>query len=308
MSDTSTSDTGTSDTGTSARLRSDAGTSDRAPSVATGSDTVLVEHREDGVALLTLNRPESLNALNTDLTVALSKALADAAVDPDVRCVAVTGAGRAFCAGGDVKSMGERSAQDGIGPDGEYRLELGVAAMRRRQLSISGALHTMAKPTVALVNGFAMGAGFSIALACDVRVCAETAKFGMAFRNVGLPGDFGGAYFLPRIVGQGLAREIFFTGDVMDAQRAQAMGLVNQVYPSDDFMVDALTYAGRMAQGPTRALGRMKANLNRSGEDSTMEEILAREALTTRMSRNDADHRDAVQSFINGAKPVFRGR
>jgi 2-(1,2-epoxy-1,2-dihydrophenyl)acetyl-CoA isomerase len=287
---------------------SDTAVSETGIAKTSGSETVLIEHRSDGVALLTLNRPESLNALNTDLTVALSAALADAAADPDVRCVALTGAGRAFCAGGDVKSMGERSAQDGIGPDGEYRLELGTAAMERRQLKISGVLHTMAKPTIALVNGFAMGAGFSIALACDLRVCAEIAKFGMAFRNVGLPGDFGGAYFLPRIVGQGVAREIFFTGDVFDAERAKAIGVVNHVYPADGFLGEALDYAGRLAQGPTKALGRMKANLNRSGEDSTMEEILAREALTTRMSRNDADHHDAVQAFINGGKTAFRGR
>lgn len=272
------------------------------------ASTVLVEHRDDGAALITLNRPEALNALNAELTIALTDALADAATDPGVRCVALTGAGRAFCAGGDIKSMGERSAQDGAGPDGVYRVEIATEAMRRRQLQISGVLHTMAKPTVALVNGFAIGAGFSIALACDLRVCSEGARFGMAFRNVGLPGDYGGAYFLPRIVGQGIAREIFFTGEIFDAQRARALGLVNQVYPADSFLADALTYAGRLAQGPTKALGRMKANLNRSAEDSTMEEILLREALTTRMSRHDQDHRDAVQAFMDGEKPVFSGR
>ena len=272
------------------------------------SDTVLVEHRDDGVALITLNRPERLNALNGELTVALTDALAAAAADPDVRCVALTGAGRAFCAGGDVRSMEKRSAQEGAGADGEYRMEIAVESLQRRQLRISGALHTMAKPTVALVNGFAVGAGFSIALACDLRLCSENAKFGMAFRNVGLPGDFGGAYFLPRIVGQGLAREIYFTGDIIDAERAKAMGLANQVYPDADFLADALTYAGRLAQGPTKALGRTKANLNRSGEDSTMEEIFMREALSTRMSRDDQDHRDAIQAFIYGDKPVFSGR
>ena len=264
--------------------------------------------KKDGIGWVILNRPEKRNAMSPALHSDMNEALDIMADDDDVKVVVLTGAGRAFCAGGDVKSMGERSAQDGIGPDGEYRLELGTAAMERRQLKISGVLHTMAKPTIALVNGFAMGAGFSIALACDLRVCAEIAKFGMAFRNVGLPGDFGGAYFLPRIVGQGVAREIFFTGDVFDAERAKAIGVVNHVYPADGFLGEALDYAGRLAQGPTKALGRMKANLNRSGEDSTMEEILAREALTTRMSRNDADHHDAVQAFINGGKTAFRGR
>lgn len=278
------------------------------PNQAPDQETVVIERRDDGVLLLTLNRPESLNALNTELNTSLTNALADAAGDPDVRCVAITGAGRAFCAGGDVKSMRERSTEEGMGPDGEYRMEIAAQSIQRRQLGISGALHTMAKPTVALVNGYAMGAGFSIALACDVRLCSENAKFAMAFRNVGLPGDFGGAYFLPRVVGQGIAREIFFSGEVLDAERAKAVGLANRVYPADDFLADALTYAGRLAQGPTRALGRMKANLNRSGEDSTMEEIFMREAVTTRHSRNDQDHRDAVQAFINGDKPVFGGR
>ena len=150
--------------------------------------------------------------------------------------------------------------------------------MQDRQLETSGLLHTMPKPTVALVNGYAMGAGFSFALACDLRLCSEKAKFGMAFRNVGLPGDFGGAYFLPRVVGQGLAREIYFSGEVIDAQRAHAIGLANRVYPADDFLAEALAYAGRLAQGPTKALGRMKANLNRSGEGAGMEEILMLEA------------------------------
>ena len=130
-----------------------------------------------------------------------------------MRCVALTGQGRAFCAGGDVKSMRDRSQQEGIGPDGEYHTDVAIRAMQDRQLETSGLLHTMPKPTVALVNGYAMGAGFSFALACDLRLCSEKAKFGMAFRNVGLPGDFGGAYFLPRVVGQGLAREIYFTGE-----------------------------------------------------------------------------------------------
>ena len=272
------------------------------------NDTVLVDRREDGVALVTLNRPESLNAMNTDLSDALRAALADLAGDPAVRCVALTGQGRAFCAGGDVKSMRDRSRQEGIGPDGEYHTDVAIRAMQDRQLETSGLLHTMPKPTVALVNGYAMGAGFSFALACDLRLCSEKAKFGMAFRNVGLPGDFGGAYFLPRVVGQGLAREIYFTGEVIDAERAQAIGLVNRVYPADDFLPQALDYAGRLAQGPTKALGRMKANLNRSGEGAGMEEVLMSEAINTRMSRQDQDHTGAVEAFIRGDKPVFRGR
>ena len=272
------------------------------------NDTVLVDRRDDGVALVTLNRPESLNAMNTDLSDALRATLAELAGDPDVRCVALTGQGRAFCAGGDVKSMRDRTTQEGIGPDGEFRVEIAIRSIQARQMETSGILHTMPKPTVALVNGYAMGAGFSLALACDLRLCSEKAKFGMAFRNVGLPGDFGGAYFLPRVVGQGLAREIFFGGEVVDAERARAIGLANRVYPADDFLAEGLSYAGRLAQGPTKALGRMKANLNRSGEGSGMEEMLMAEAVNTRMSRQDDDHTGAIEAFIRGDTPVFRGR
>ena len=153
-----------------------------------------------------------------------------------------------------------------------------------------------------------LGAGFAMALACDLRLCAENAKFGMAFRNVGLPGDFGGAYFLPRVVGQGVAREIFFSGEPITMDRAEALGLANRVYAKDEFLPQALEYVSRIGQGPTKALGRMKANLNRSGEDSTMEEILLAEARATRLSRDDADHSNAVQAFIDGEKPVFSGR
>ncbi|MXY79776.1 MAG: enoyl-CoA hydratase [Chloroflexi bacterium] len=228
------------------------------------NDTVLVERRDDGVALVTLNRPESLNAMNTDLSDALRAALAELAEDAAVRCVALTGQGRAFSAGGDVKSMRERSRQEGIGPDGEYHADVAIRTMQARQLETSGLLHTMPKPTVALVNGYAIGAGFCFALACDVRLCSEKAKFGMAFRNVGLP--------------------------------------------ADDFLAEGLAYAGRLAQGPTKALGRMKANLNRSAEGAGLEEVLMSEAINTRMSRDDHDHAGAVEAFIRGDKPVFSGR
>ncbi len=281
---------------------------DGVPAEAGASETVLIDRRSDGVALVTLNRPESLNALNYAIGHALIAALADLGADAAVRCVALTGAGRAFCAGGDVKSMRERSRAEGTGADGVFRIERAAAGMQRRQLGASGALHRMAKPTVALVNGHAVGAGMSLALACDLRLCSEKAKFAMAFRNVGLSGDYGGTYFLPRIVGEGLAREIFFTGATIEAERAREIGLANQVYAHDDFMTQALDFCSRLAQGPTLALGRMKGNLNRSSAAATMEEVFELEAFNTRFSGADADHRDAVQAFNEGQKPVFRGR
>ncbi|MEE9278174.1 MAG: enoyl-CoA hydratase [Dehalococcoidia bacterium] len=272
------------------------------------AETILLDKRSDGIALITLNRPDSLNALNGELSRELSEALADCDGDPAVRCIALTGAGRAFCAGGDVKSMRERTLQEGAGPDGTFRLENAVNGLKQRQWQISGVLHTMSKPTVAIVNGFAVGAGMSIALACDLRVCSDRARFGTAFRGVGLSGDYGGSYFLPRLIGAGLARELYFTGEVIDAERARELGIANRVVPHDDLMEEALTFCATLAGGPTRALGRMKANLNLSEQGATLEDVLAQEALTMRFSGQDDDHRNAAHAFVEKRQPVFEGR
>jgi len=209
---------------------------------------VLLERR-DGVALITLNRPETLNAMGGDLVPRFAEALAEVEADPAVRCVAITGAGRAFCAGGDIRAMQERNdriaaAAASEGPAAVIaELDRLVAELRRRHDEVSLRLHTMPKPVVALVNGPAVGAGFSIALACDIRLASDRARFGAAFRNVGLPGDFGGSYFLQRLCGAGIARELYFTAEIIDAARALELRIVNRVIPHDELLRRASTSA-----------------------------------------------------------------
>jgi 2-(1,2-epoxy-1,2-dihydrophenyl)acetyl-CoA isomerase len=167
-------------------------------------------------------------------------------------------------------------------------------------------LHRMGKPTVALVNGYAMGAGFSLALACDIRIAGDGAKFGTAFRNVGLSGDYGGSYYLQRLVGNGRARELYFSGEIFDAQRALEMGLVNRVVPQDRLLEDGLAFCAKLASGPTATYARMKANFN-LGETGTLDEVLDQEAMLMRLSGMSRDSREAVRAFVEKREPKFIG-
>ena len=265
---------------------------------------LLYEKREDGVGLITLNRPERLNAMSRAMMSRWQEVLREATADAGVRCVAVTGAGRAFSAGGDVKEMAKDPKAVTLGGDTS---DEAARLLAEAGWAVSGALATMPKPTVALVNGFAMGASLSIACACDIRLASSEAKFGTAFRNVGLSGDFGGSYFLPRLVGTARARELYFTGEIVDAERALGLGLANHVYPAPEFMSRGLVFCAQLASGPTLALGRMKTNLNRS-ELTPLWEQLRGEALHHRLSSLDADHRSAAAAFVEKRPPVFEGR
>jgi 2-(1,2-epoxy-1,2-dihydrophenyl)acetyl-CoA isomerase len=270
---------------------------------------VLFEMRDDGVALITLNRPESLNAMGGQLMPLLAEHLARAERDPAVRCVALTGAGRAFCAGGDVKGMQQRNTGQAAAEGGGSwiaALEQGARALKESQDGASLRLHTMPKPTVALVNGHAVGAGMSIALACDIRICSDRAKFGTAFRNVGLSGDFGGSYFLQRLVGAGRARELYFTAEIFDARRALELGIANRVILHESFLEEGLAFCRQLAQGPTATYARMKANLNRA-ETCTLPELLDQEAFNMRLSGMSSDSREAVRAFVEKREPRFTG-
>ncbi|OGL17814.1 MAG: enoyl-CoA hydratase, partial [Candidatus Rokubacteria bacterium RIFCSPLOWO2_12_FULL_69_21] len=184
----------------------------------------LLEVIKDGVAVLTLNRPDRLNAMSRPMLAALEEALERLAGDADVGVVVLTGAGRGFCAGGDVKAMAEGTEF------GEAPLEQKAQELRSR-MEVSRWLHEMPKPTIAMVRGAAAGAGLSLALACDLRIAGDTARFGTAFARVGYSGDFGGSFFLTRLVGTAKARELYFTADLLDAQEALRLGLVNKVVP-----------------------------------------------------------------------------
>jgi 2-(1,2-epoxy-1,2-dihydrophenyl)acetyl-CoA isomerase len=274
---------------------------------------VLIEKRDDGVALITLNRPESLNAMGGQLMPLLAEHLADCATDRNVRAVVLTGAGRAFCAGGDVKGMaaGRDTILNGTAQEAAQRspaaiFARGVEGLRDSQRRTSGVLHTMPKPTIAMVNGHAVGAGLSLALACDIRIASDRAKLGTIFRNVGFSGDFGGSYFLPRLVGNGKARELYFTGEMVDAEEAYRIGMVNRVVAHDDLAKETLEFAAKLASGPTLAYGRMKENLNRA-EHSDMLTALDAEALNMNLSSQTSDHREAAKAFVEKRQPTFTG-
>jgi len=279
------------------------------------SEDVLFEKRPDGVGLITLNRPDTLNAMGGMLIPMLGDILHQCENDRSVRCVAITGAGRGFCAGGDVRGM--QSRNDGQSAPAEHAdaspaarlvasLDRNVEQLRGWHDSTSLRLHTMGKPTVALVNGVAVGAGFSVALACDIRIASERARFGTAFRNVGLSGDFGGSYLLPRLIGAGRAREMYFTAEIIDAQRALELGIANRVVPHDELLTAGLEFCAKLASGPTATYARMKKNLN-LGEVGTFEEVLDQEALLMRISGMSADSREAVRAFVEKREPNFIG-
>ncbi len=275
-------------------------------------EDVIYDKKSNGVAVITLNRPDSLNAMGGRLMPMLEDYLAQASHDRAVRCVVLTGAGRAFCAGGDVKGMaagrGEAPSANG-GPSTSSQAAVfaaGVEGLRQSQRATSLVLHTMPKPTIAMVNGHAVGAGLSLALACDMRIASDRAKLGTIFRNVGFSGDFGGSYFLQRLVGAGKARELYFTGAIVEAEEALRLGMVNRVVEHDKLEAETLAFAEQIASGPTLAFGRMKENLNR-GENCDLATLLDQEAMNMQLSGATNDHREAAKSFVAKSTPSFSG-
>jgi len=269
----------------------------------TGTDELLAT-LADGVVLLTLNRPESRNALSDTLSPALRRMFARLPDMPEARCVVLTGAGTAFCAGGDVKGMGGRGEPR---PDRPTTREGVVADLTERQRSLTGALYALPQPTIAALPGPAAGAGFAIALACDLRLAAESAFVTTGFANIGLAGDYGVSFFLPRLVGQMKARELFFTADRVEAADCLELGIVNRVVPDEKLMEETLALARRLAAGPSVAYRLMKANLDRSQRED-LDTCLAHEAEATVASASTEDHREAVRAFVEKRKPIFKGR
>jgi 2-(1,2-epoxy-1,2-dihydrophenyl)acetyl-CoA isomerase len=260
----------------------------------------LLEAVADGVAVLTMNRPERLNAMSGPMLDAMLEALPRLAADPAVGVVVLTGAGRGFCAGGDVKAMAEGTESEGA------TLEDKAHALRSR-MEVSRWLHEMPKPTIAMVRGAAAGAGLSLALACDLRVASENARFATAFARVGYSGDFGGSYYLTRLVGTARARELYYTAAILDAREAQALGMVNRVVPDDRLEAETLELAGRLARGPRVALRYMKRNMN-AAESGTLKELLDLEAWHHSRTGMTEDHREAARAFVEKREPVFKGR
>jgi 2-(1,2-epoxy-1,2-dihydrophenyl)acetyl-CoA isomerase len=258
----------------------------------------LIEAIADGVATLTLNRPERLNALSAPIMEGLLEALPRLAADKTVGAVVLTGAGKGFCAGGDVKRM--------AGEPGGYD-EDGAAARLRARMDISRLLHEMPKPTIAMVNGPAAGAGLAMALACDLRIAGESARFVTAFAKVGFSGDFGGSYFLSKLIGTGKARELYFTAEPLDAAQALALGVVNRVVPDAELAATTMDFAKKLARGPRIALAAMKQNFN-AAENGTLAELLDLEARRQVETGRTEDHKEAAKAFVEKRAPVFTGR
>jgi len=258
----------------------------------------LLESVTDRIATLTLNRPDRLNALSTPILEGLLEALPRLAADADVAVVVLTGSGRGFCAGGDVKSMAE----------GTSLLNVDDAVQRlRARMEVSRLLHEIPKPTIAMVNGPAAGAGLAMALACDLRIASESARFITAFAKVGFSGDFGGSYFLSKLIGTGRARELYYSGGALDASQALALGLVSTVVPDFELADATMALARRLAGGPSVALALMKQNFN-AAESGTLAELLDLEALHQIQTARTEDHREAARAFVEKRAPVFKGR
>jgi 2-(1,2-epoxy-1,2-dihydrophenyl)acetyl-CoA isomerase len=263
----------------------------------------LLETFADGILTLTLNRPEARNALTGDMLAALDAAARRAALDPDVRCLVLTGAGNAFCSGGDVKGQAKAAAARAAGE--RFSIEQRVHGLRAG-MEASRLLHEMPKPTLAVIPGAAAGAGLSLALACDLRVAVADAKITTAFSKVGASGDYGGSYFLPRLVGAAKARELYFTADIITGTEAAAIGLVNHAWPAAEFAAAAAAYARKLAALPTAAIGYMKKNLNAAGEAS-LSQVLDLEAEHMVRTMMTEDHARAAQAFVEKRAPEFRG-
>jgi len=256
--------------------------------------TILFEKKE-GVAVITMNRPETLNALEVLLERELLQALRSCFEDEEARAVLLTGAGRAFSSGGDMKKM-EKGLEIF---EGKSWVEDGG--------NLGEAITLLPKPVVAAVNGPAVGGGANLALFCDFVIASEKAFFSQIFAQVGLIPDAGGHWILPRLVGYRKAIELIFSAERTDARRALELGLINKVVPAGTLMEEAFSLAKKLAQGPTRAFGLTKAILRKSFS-SDLKEILEMEALSQSLTFATRDHREAVQAFRQKRPPNFQGK
>ena len=256
-------------------------------------ETLLAE-THDGVRVLTLNRPDVLNAVNAQMGRELLQALRDAERAAEVRCVLLAASGRGFCAGADLREQvpGRTSLGD---------------LLRERYNGIVLRMRTMEKPVIAAINGVAAGAGCNLALAADLRVASERATFIEVFSRVGLIPDSGGTWLLPRLVGMGRALEMMFFADPMDALTAERLGLVNRVVPHDDLMAQTKEWAARLAAGPTRAYGLIKRGVNRALA-LDLEGALEYEAHLQEVAGRTEDHLEGVAAFLAKRTPQYMGR
>lgn len=274
--------------------------------IETGTDELLCELR-DRVAVVTLNRPEKRNALSDNLTPALRAILLELETDTRVGCVMITGAGNAFCAGGDISGMGSGSSRSKPIDRPPSSLEDGIRTLQHKQETLTIRLHQLAKPTLAALPGPAAGAGLSIALACDLRVASRSAFITTAFKNIGLSGDYGSSWLLTQLVGTARAKELFYTARRVSAEECERLGIVNQVFDDEDFREKSLEFAREIADGPPIALRYMKENLNRALV-ADLKTCLDMEADCMVRCTHTEDHREAVSAFLAKRTPTFEGK
>ena len=270
--------------------------------IETGTEDLLAEIN-DGVAVITLNRPEARNAMSGEMNAALQKTLADAELNNDIKCIILTGAGKGFCAGGDVKGM----ASSGDGTGERPTIDQAIHTQRVNQRATAGKLFKMPKPTIAALPGAAAGAGLSLALACDLRIMASNAIMTTAFARVGFSGDYGGTYFMAQLVGTAKAKELYYLSERVSAEEALRLGLTNWVCDADELQANALEIALRIANGPTVAYRYMKENLNRALAGD-IDDCMDLEATHHVHCGQTEDHKNATKAFVEKREPVFNGK
>ncbi|MBK9145814.1 MAG: enoyl-CoA hydratase/isomerase family protein [Candidatus Melainabacteria bacterium] len=261
-------------------------------------ENILLTEKKGKVGIITLNRPDKLNAFNDELTFRLQDALKEMEKDSGVRCLVLTGAGRGFCSGQDLQS---RSVSQEMGE----RPSLGDS-IRRRYNPIIIRLRRIEKPVIAAVNGVAAGAGASLAFACDFRIVSQKASFIQSFTRVGLVPDSGSTFLLPRLIGATRAFELMLTADKLSADDALALNLVNEVVPEDSVMEKAMTLAERLASGPTKAFGLTKRAFNKALFDD-LEELLEYEACLQEIAGRSDDFQEGVKAFVEKREPAYTG-
>ncbi len=259
---------------------------------------ILLETKQDGIATLVMNRPDRLNALNNELATALNDAVGRIAGDEAVRVVVITGAGRAFCAGGDLALIGKGRAS------GDTRA---LEPLLRAGMQAVLTMRTMPQPVIAAVNGAAAGAGMNIALAADIRIAVEEATFGQNFAKIGLFPDYGGTHFLPQLAGPAKAAELFYTGDMIDAKTALRLGIVNHVVPAAQLELEVKTLAQKIAQGPPLAIRAVKKTLFGSEKEKLIA-ALEHEVQQQMPCYLSEDCSEGIRAFFEKRPPQFRGK
>ena len=268
--------------------------------IETGTEDFLARV-EGRVAILTMNRPERRNALSGAMLDGMAKAFDECERNTDIGCVILTGSGRGFCAGGDIKGMGQSKGSGPKTPDEAVHLQ------RLSEKATVGRIYRMPKPVLAALPGAAAGAGMGLCMACDLRMASENAVMTTAFTKVGFSGDYGLPYLLSQQVGRAKALELFYLSDKLDMKRCLELGLVNWVVPEDELEKRALEVATQLASGPSVAYRYVKENINAAFEQN-LDEHIDNEVMRHIRAGGTEDHREAVQAFMEKRTPVFKGR